>query len=200
MEPHDDHPLYNPQTDLFWSVFESAQSIAQAFRAEELDMAYGITPSGAERIEEEMGESAMITRGQGWTPHTMLAPQYPIAPTKFREFRMAVGKSVDRRKLNQVVWRGTNTEVLTAEVMLDPHPFRPPEERITQIVEDPTGEPDQARQLLEDNGWGWDDDGNLHYPPDADLTPLWPEGEQPTSSTGFECLDNNGEWVHPDDR
>ena len=28
-------------------------------------------------------------------------------------------------------------------------------------------------------GWGWDDDGNLRYPADKDLTPQWPQGESP---------------------
>ena len=39
-----------------------------------------------------------------------------------------------------------------------------------------------------DAGWGWDGDGELHYPPDADLEPLWPEGEEP-SVDDFPCLE-----------
>lgn len=78
------------------------------------------------------------------------------------------------------------------------HAFRPPEDEINKIVDDPTGNIDAARQVLKENGWGWDDQGNLHYPPDADPSPMWPEGEGPTSEEsngGFSCLNEEGEWV-----
>lgn len=41
-----------------------------------------------------------------------------------------------------------------------------------------TGDVEAARQALSDAGWGWDDQGNLHYPEGAELE-AWPEGETP---------------------
>jgi peptide/nickel transport system substrate-binding protein len=56
------------------------------------------------------------------------------------------------------------------------------------FTDDPTGDAEGAQQVLVDAGWGWDDQDNLHYPADADLSPRWPDGEAP-SPDNFPCLD-----------
>lgn len=71
------------------------------------------------------------------------------------------------------------------------HPMFPPEEMLYEHP-DTSGDVEAARAMLEEEeGWGWDADGNLHYPPDADLEPLWPEGEVP-SAEDFPCIDDLG--------
>jgi peptide/nickel transport system substrate-binding protein len=71
------------------------------------------------------------------------------------------------------------------------HPMYPPEDMLSGWAESPQGSPDVARQMLEDAGWGWDGNDNLHYPPDADLDPLWPQGEVP-SAEDFPCIEELG--------
>lgn len=69
------------------------------------------------------------------------------------------------------------------------HPWRAPDDMLHQFTDQPSGDPDAAKQVLRDAGWAWDDNGNLHYPPDADLEPLWSQGEAPTAED-FPCLED----------
>jgi peptide/nickel transport system substrate-binding protein len=73
------------------------------------------------------------------------------------------------------------------------HPWYP-EDEVYQATDDPTGDVEQAKQILRDAGWGWDDDGNLRYPADADLSPRWPKGEYPNEDNGFPCVTADGEY------
>jgi len=82
--------------------------------------------------------------------------------------------------------------IYESRVLLDTHPFSPPDDELTKFTDQPQGDSDGARRTLEEAGWGWDDDGNLRYPPDADLSPLWPQGEEP-SADDFPCLDED--WI-----
>jgi peptide/nickel transport system substrate-binding protein len=61
-----------------------------------------------------------------------------------------------------------------------------------------TGDEEAARQVLSEAGWGWDDNGNLHYPPDADLSPKWPKGSIPPVGD-IPCLNEDG-YVSPANR
>jgi len=200
LDPHDGHPVIDTDTGIFFQGFTDVQTIFESFRNNDLQMVFGLTPALAERLEEEMSDTAFVSPSQGHSPGILISPQYNIAPTKFEEFRDAIGKAINRQEVNQIAYRGTSDTTTYSELMLDPHPWSPPKDMLYQFIDDPTGDLDIARQALVDEGWGIDDDGNLRYPQDADVSPLWPEGESPTSEHGFACLDRKGNWVPPEER
>jgi peptide/nickel transport system substrate-binding protein len=122
---------------------------------------------------------------------------------KHREFRQAFSAALNRQQLNQLMYRGNSTIQYAGTQYVQNsngrHPWRPPEDRLAKFTENPQGDVEAARQMLSEAGWGWDDDGNLHYPPDADLEPVWPAGEAP-SPDKFPCIDEEGEYVPPEER
>jgi peptide/nickel transport system substrate-binding protein len=63
----------------------------------------------------------------------------------------------------------------------------------------PEGNPDAAQQALIDAGWGWDDQGRLHYPADKDTSPRWPEGETPDPAE-FPCVSEDNNYVPPEEQ
>lgn len=190
LTPHDGHPLYQPEHDVILQSYADETAAFEAFRAGSLDVVQRITVDAMSVVEDEMDEAEGL-RAQGFAPFFFL---YTFAepPTKFREFRQAVGKGFDRNAYNAIVFDG-RTEPQYTSCMLSPsHPWYP--ESISDIelekfTEEPSGDPEGAKELLENSGWGWDDDGNLRYPIDADLTPLWPAGEAP-SPEDFPCLED----------
>jgi peptide/nickel transport system substrate-binding protein len=119
-------------------------------------------------------------------------PQYPEPPIKFKAFREAMGKAINRQEINSVV------NFNEADIQLHPiwflanHPWHP--DGIRTYTDDPTGDIVAARQVLEDAGWSWDDDGNLLYPVDADTSPVWPAEETPNPDD-FPCVDEEGNYV-----
>jgi peptide/nickel transport system substrate-binding protein len=64
---------------------------------------------------------------------------------------------------------------------------------LATITDKPEGDIEEAKQVLRDAGWGQDDDGNWHYPPDADLSPRWPKDGKPSASE-FPCLTKEGKY------
>jgi peptide/nickel transport system substrate-binding protein len=199
LTPHDDNPVASPTMDVVLTPFRDTQSAFRAFQQNEIQMFQRITPPLVEDIQESMSNTAQVTVFRGFMPY-FLVPQWPMAPTKFRPFRNAIGKVIDRQRLNAVTWQGNNEPIYGGQLFAGDHPFRPPDDQITKFTEEPTGDPEAARQVLEEAGWGFDDDGNLHYPPDADLNPLWPQGEVPNADNGFPCLDGSSNWVQPSER
>jgi peptide/nickel transport system substrate-binding protein len=100
--------------------------------------------------------------------------------------------ALNRQKINNLGFLGETEPEYAGTLFTNVHPWRPPDDRLTKFTEEPEGEPEAARQLLEDAGYGYDGDGNLHYPPDADLTPLWPAEELPPEED-FPCLSESEE-------
>jgi len=186
-EPFDDHPTYSPDSGIFWNAYRSEETSVQALEANEVQILPDISPGTAFRLAEESADTIDVDFSEGFMTY-MLAPQHPIAPTKFEEFRKAVAASINRQDIVDIAFRGEIEPLVHASYLSHTHPDRIDDEDLYKMA-DPQGEPDKAREILEDAGWGWDDDGNLHYPPDADLNPLWPEGEEPDPEN-FPCLED----------
>lgn len=189
LEPFDGHPVHQPDPDhrVIMEVYRDTTAAYNAFETGELNYVSGVSPDDVRRAEDSI-EGIEIQLSIGFNPY-ILYPQFPVAPSKFHEFRNAVGTALDRERMNQLVFHGENEVDLHAGVLQSTHPFRPPDDMMTQFTDDPHGDIEAARQVLGDAGWGWDDDGNLHYPEDADIEPLWPEGEEPAVDD-FPCLED----------
>ena len=197
VKPHDGHAVYQPDHDIIFQVYRDVQTAERAFQSNEIQMFTAIPPGRLEQIKEN--ENAETFTRSGYMPY-ILWPQMQIAPTKFREFRMAIGQSLDRQKINQIALYGESEPQLDSTFLASSHPmYSDFENGLTSFTDAPQGNVEAARQTLSEAGWNWDDDGNLHFPPDADLSPKWPQGEKP-SPDDFPCIDTSGEYVPPEER
>lgn len=192
-EPHDGHPFYNIDHGIILRTYDETVTRVNDFNRGDLDLLTDLTLDSRNNVKEEMGDSVTISTTDGWTT-TALYPQTQYGPQKFKPFRQAIAACLNRQKMNQVGYAGESTSLLYGLPISPNHPFYPPEEELTKMVDDPSGDTEKARHILEDAGWGWDDNGNLHYPADADLSPLWPEGGTPDPSE-YDCIDENGEFT-----
>lgn len=183
LSPHD-HPRYQPNHTLIFSIYSSKQPAYNAFQDQELDIFNGVPPSIYDQAIQDI-DFAEGTNTQGIQPF-QLSPQMSFGPMKFRALRDAVGKVVDRREITQVALLGEADPYMGTIPFSPTHPWSPDE--VETFTDDQTGNEEAARQTLRDAGWGWDSDGNLHYPKDADLDPLWPAGESP-SSEDYPCIE-----------
>ncbi|KAB1185357.1 hypothetical protein GJR98_14925 [Haloferax sp. MBLA0077] len=186
MVPHDGHPVHEPNSPVIIQSFDDSNSARQAFEAGEVGVISNIVPTILEQIKGKLGDDMEIGRLKGFLPH-VLYPQSSFAPGQFKEFRKALGAAIDRQKISQIGYLGKEEPVLRGSPLLGNHPGSPPEGVVPKFTDDPTGDIEGAKALLEENGWGWDDNGNLHYPADADTSPLWPKGEEPDTGE-FPCL------------
>ena len=186
LEPHDGHPKYDPEGNIDMVAYDDSQGAARAFENEEINWLQTIDAGLAERIEDMEEADVRVTN----TPSTiMLWPQCSWGPSQFRAFRMAVSQAINRQRVNQTAALGRSEPQLYSSNMSDTHPFYPGEEYLTQCAETPEDNVETAIEVLEDAGFGFDGDGNLRYPEDADLSPVWPEGDEPADYPDqFECL------------
>ncbi len=193
MEPHpeDGHPVYSVDHGLFMQIYRETATVVEAFLAGELNVCQRIGAGDVERINDELGDNAESVISRPMFAE-YIGPQMNIPPTKFRAFRAAVGASLDRQLMNELAQEGRGPVQSNATILMPDLPYYPNEEDLFQFTDDPTGDYEQAQQFLEDAGWGWDEDDNLHYPSDADLSPLWPDGETP-SPEDYPCLTSEGE-------
>ena len=189
MDTHEGHPMAPDSDDmagLVYKAYNEESTLIQALGAGEVHQAPGISFSSFKQAGEKSG--ILTEAGFDYLPNK-LVPDYCQPPTKFKEFRLALGKALNRQEMQAVGLPGLDVEPeLHSRPYIERHPWAAPEERLQKFTEKPTGDREGARQVLADAGWGWDDRGNLHYPPDADLSPRWPEGEAP-SPENFPCLD-----------
>jgi peptide/nickel transport system substrate-binding protein len=197
IEPHDGHPAHQPEHEVVMRAFQDQQTAYRALKNNEIQVMPSVTPALIQRAESEMGDQAQGTVAAGTMPFNLI-PENNWGPTKFRELRLAIGAALDRNTIVEQAYRGEAKPELHCRNLLDAHPFGVPTDNILQFTDDPSGDVEGARQILSEAGWGWDDNGNLHYPPDADLQPKWPQGETPPVGE-FPCLDSEG-YVPPEER
>lgn len=187
LRPFDDHPTYSPDYNLIFQVYRDETTLTQAFQQEEVDIVTNVSIDSAERIRDEMSDGAEVVPSSDFTSF-YIYPATHYGPTKFEEFRDALGTAINRQEMNDIAFLGQNEPDLFSCPLGETHPWRPPDDMLHQFTDDLSGDVEAARQKLADAGWRWDDDGNLRYPEDADLSPLWPEGESPDPDD-FPCLD-----------
>lgn len=192
LKPADGHPDFSPSGERFFRLDTEEETAQKAFMQGELHAITQVSPNTIRVVNDQMGDDALTTASKGFTQH-LFYPYMVYGPTMFPEFREAVGAAINRQEVNQLGFRGDTTESLASCPFGPDHPWRPPDDRLAFFTEDPTGDVDKARQILRDAGWGWDDDGNLRYPKDADLTPVFPKGETPKASD-FPCLSGESKW------
>jgi peptide/nickel transport system substrate-binding protein len=192
LTPYEDHAIFSPDHDLVFQVYEDQQTAVNAFRSNEIQVVDQLSPPIWEDLESE--DYTETTALQGMTSF-YIWPQHSWGPSKFVEFRKAMGQAINRQRINQLTYGGTATEQTHGAVFSTNHPWYPDDDSdIPKYTDDPTGDIEGARQRLADAGWGWDDNGNLHYPPDADLSPLWP-AESPPSPDDYPCLTGDHEYT-----
>jgi peptide/nickel transport system substrate-binding protein len=189
-QPFGDHPVHDAQSNLVLRGYSETNTAYEALRSNEIQVAPSLSMGFVERVENEISDGGINTM-EAFMPYVFY-PVYPGVPTKFTAFRQAFGTALDRVDINKRAFGGRSVEVTHAFPYTDRHPWLPDD--VTTYTDDPSGDVEAARQVLEDAGWGWDDNGNLHYPPDADLEPLWPAGEEP-SPDDFPCISDDGEWA-----
>ena len=190
MEPHDNHAKYDVEGDLILQGFDSTEAAFRSFRNEELEMFLDSPPGLANEIRDTMSDNADVFLSEGFTNY-MFHAQMPFGPGSHRPFRLAVSQAIDRSLINETAMFNDSQEITFSCPLSPTHPFFPGEDNLTQIADSPEGNPDRAREVLEEAGYTWDDDGNLHYPDDIDLTPAWPEGDEPADHPDqFPCVED----------
>lgn len=190
-EPHDGHPVHSPSHGITLDVYRDETTAVEAFLSGELDILQNISPGSVDRIESDLPDAEVVQK-EGFMPYT-LYPQMVNPPSKFPEFREAVGMSLNRKLMTEVALRNAAGPQMYSTPLQDSHPFRPPEEKLTKLAPSETGDIEAARKALTDAGWGWDEDYNLRYPKDADMSALWPKGETPQPED-FDCITEDGEF------
>lgn len=195
LEPHDGHPYYDvPDHRINWIYYEDSQPRISAFREGTVDFILTIAQSFVRSLEDSMPEDEILVVKLDSFATDHFNPQHTIHPTQFKEFRNAIGTGLNRERINEVETNGKANPMLACTVFTEVHPWRAPDEYMTYFTDDPTGDKEEAEQVLMDAGWAKDDDGQWHYPPDKDLTPPWPQGEQPPADE-FPCLTEDGEYA-----
>lgn len=189
LETHDGHPMAPDPSEfdtLEFRGFSDENTMVQALGAGEIMTIASASFSSAQQAGEF--DTVETTQGLAYIPN-VLNPDFAQAPTKFQEFRQALGMAINRQEMLTVGLPGLDIDPeLHPRPFWKTHPWAAPADMLPTFTDDPTGDFEGARQVLVDAGWGWDDEGNLHYPADADLEPRWPDGEAP-SPDNFPCLD-----------
>jgi peptide/nickel transport system substrate-binding protein len=185
LEPHDGHPLWSPNLPIAARLYGSVNAARRAFESGALNLGLSLDPSAGAQIESSMGDSAQIIHGAAHLPFGVM-PQTSFAPGNMLAFRQALSHMIDRQGLNETYALGNSSIMTHCTFNSKFHPWYN-KKALTKIA-GKNANVDKARQILKNAGWGWDDNGNLHYPKDADMA-AWPKGETP-SSKNFPCLKN----------
>lgn len=195
LAPFDGHGYYSPESSVVLQVITDNSAKLRAFRQGEVAVADALSGTELTTLAQQVGEDAVTQSITEGTANWMMHASYPRAPVRFSPFVDAVGKTINREEINQVLYAGLSEPQMDSMYFNDGLPAYPEDgDGLHTFTDDPSGEPDAARQALTDAGWGWDGDGNLRYPAGTDTSPLYPEGEMP-SPDEFACIDANGEYV-----
>lgn len=199
MEPYTDHHTFDPNPDvqISMNVFTDQTSLFSSIRGGDITAGL-VTPPQREQIREQYSDEIGIAPGNS-TSQLFIAPQLSMAPTKFSEFRKAVAHAVNYQEIEALTTLGEQEPDLYSHFFPPFHPRRPANEMLyEQANGNVEGDPEAARQVLTDAGWGLDSNGNLHYPQDADLSPRWEPMGTPDPDD-YPCIDSEGNYTRPPD-
>jgi len=197
LTPHDGHPVHSADYDLFLNAYRDEQTAFQALKNNEVQLAPNLSPGTVQQIDENLDDIAETYQ----TPGIMYFHHYPQtswSPSQFIEFREAWAASLNRREATDLAVRGGVDPAEYSTPLGPTHPFRPPDDRLRRMAP-PEGDPEAAQQALIDAGWGWDDQGRLHYPADKDTSPRWQQGETPDPDE-FPCVGEDNSYVAPEEQ
>jgi peptide/nickel transport system substrate-binding protein len=186
----DGHPNFQPDHSLVLRGFEDETSAATAFENGDIDLVTLVTPGTVDRLGGQ-GDAVSYT-SLGLYGGPAIYPQYPMPTVKHKPMRQAIGTAIDRQNMNDVVLFGQGSVQTHSLFITEEHPFFP--EDTVRYTEDPSGDVDAAISVLQDAGWGWDQDERLHYPEGTDTSPVWPAEGQP-SPDNFACVNADGEYT-----
>jgi peptide/nickel transport system substrate-binding protein len=176
--PNENHPM-TPNGPVTFQIFGDIQSAFREFQNGSLNMIQQIPPTIANEQVSQV-ENAEPTKSDGFMHDAVFYPQHSWSPGQFTEFNAAVGAAMDAKQMAQVGQYG-DAKPHNHSITIPPnHPWYPGTDGMRQLRND-DGSPDleKARSLLEEAGWSWDDNDRLRYPDDKDVSPQWPQGEQP---------------------
>lgn len=187
LSQYDDHWI-DTKGGLTFRGYSDRQTARRAFEEGSLNVLINSTTDTNEQIKQSLGDTAEVVTGEAFTSWEVRS-QHSFAPAMFTEFRHAVSQAINRQRMLSILNSGQGSTELYSSFIGKTHPWRPPEDMLRQIADSPQANPETAKQILRDEGWGWDDSGRLRYPADKDLTPRWPEDSTPCDNPeGFPCL------------
>lgn len=190
-----EHPrLGNIDHRLVFTNFDDSSTQVRSIEEGEIQITENIIRSDADRLESNLSDSQIEIVADDTDVSWYLPMNYPRMPVRDNDFVEAMGQAIAHNQVRQLAYGGDSTPILNTGRFPPSNPYSAGEDRLVQVKDDPSSQVDAARQQLQDAGWGYDDDGNLHYPADMDTSPLWPEGESP-SPDDFPCLNDDGEYV-----
>lgn len=200
LEPFADHHNHTPNNEIQIRMFRSVSAISTALEEGQLNVVTELSPPFVEDLEDAMGDGVETYLKEPFVSYSWY-PDFPRATPKYEAIRKAVGAAVNRQEMVDIGMRGYSEPELYCCNPGRSAPYRPSEDRLYKYTDDPTGDIEKAKEILREDGWGWDDNGNLHYPPDADLEPLWPKDGHPGMvEDAFPCVDDENNWIPPEER
>lgn len=136
---------------LIWNIYGSGSTAVGAVENGEAAFAQAVQPQQYERAQDTDGLEAMSNASFGWTGIFLNNGVEPFDRTPFRQ---ALAHAVDTERIVQISLSGYGSPARspispTNEKWFDPD---------TPLLD---GGLDEARQVLEDAGYRWDDDGAL---------------------------------------
>ncbi|WP_331232299.1 ABC transporter substrate-binding protein [Natronorarus salvus] len=186
MDPFTDHPVYTPELPMDAIVYTETSAVVTDFEAGNLNVVYELPTEQA--LEYQDSDWAEIHTQEGFTP-IYNAPLMSFGPFQFRDFRLAFSQALDRERAIETALHGLTNAEVHASMMPSTHPWFAGDDILMRCADSPSSNIDVARDLLEENGWEWDSDGNLHYPPDYDTGPALPQGDTPVDHPDqFPCV------------
>jgi len=193
LEPFDGHRKYQPSYNMIFQGFSDNAAKTRAFQQGEIHFMSSVPIGQVEGLQER--DQFEIHSTTDFTNYK-LNPQNSFPPFQFQEMREAGHRALNRNRINQVASLGLSEAWPIATAYNNAHPSIPQEDTSAMsddgyLTVDPAGDVEGARGLLEEEGYGWDDSGRLHYPPDKDLTPAWPKESEPAEHPeDFPCVED----------
>jgi peptide/nickel transport system substrate-binding protein len=156
MTAYEDH--FNPPVpDEVVRVHRSSVSgLADGLEEGSIDMVGQGVGAAADRLSGLDHLTVHTTPSHAWQ-----GIQYNCTEGPFRDidFRHAMAHTIDKQHMVDVV-KTAPAEVIHTPIAPANEFWHNPDVRQFNF------DMDQARQILSEAGWGWDDEGRLHYPPD----------------------------------